>query len=1609
MLKQSLLLSLCCLFTKLIFAQNCDDPNSTFEFVGSQNTYFCEGITGIVTVDITVDQNNDPACIDYMKLEWGDGTTENLASNFFGNKTHVYNFPDSVACSLTADDLNPEVKLTLYFKNNKLNKRTQSLAITPLPRAKFTVSGSLCVGKTIDFNNIGCWGDSFLWTYGNGMTSTEEDGQVVYTAAGNYTVRLIATNECGSDTMTTLINIRDRPAITAISATPTTGCVPFQSKLTPTATGINLDGYEWKVISSPNNCSSCAQFIPATGKDSIRPVIQFTEPGPYTIRLIGSNECGSDTATIEIMASAAPGVTIGTIPPGCNSLTVNFDNSLLTYQGTITQYNWMFPPGASIDTFIGPTPGSVIFTESDTVILKITGPCGTITRKIPITVNSQSPIVFGSLPTSVCVTGDPFNLTANPPGGQFSGTGIINATTGLFDPEIAGSGTHLIHYQQGVPGCESEGDLSVIVLASDLVSIGADIAVCRDAAPLQLMANLMPGIWIGTGVVDNIFTPALANIGLNTIKYTYTNSSGCISNVSKTITVVSLPTIQAPDTIFTCNISSPIDLITLGNIDFTPNLPFAGSTLTWAGMGVNANGKFTSPGVGNYDVALTYTIPPGCDTTVHFIVKVAALVQANAGPDTLICQSQGTYNLGGFPNSGTWKTITGTTVTNPLDLNDYPANTYKFIYTVQENMPCQSKDTVTITIVGGASVAAGADRYICNTETSLTLPTMPGLTWSGPALTGNIIDITALVPNTYVYTLTNSSLPAACNHDDFTLTVSAPPSASFTLNQDTSCVGKTVTVIPVATTGEHSVNWGDGTTNNLLTHQYAAAGTYDIALTISTSNPLTMQTLCSATLMHPIHIIEPIAAGNIKFSMSADSGCAVLTVAFTNTSQAENGQYFWNFGNGQTFNGYSPPPVDFQAGVEDTTYLVTLTVKNGCDSITFSRSVKVFPLPKAKMGLSYVQPCSGGLLKASVLSAGNPVINTFYTTTGLVRAGSVTEPTYFQFFTDSIPFTVGIYLVTTNGCGTDTAYEEVVVQPTDVVAVIGLPDTTRICVGTPITLINYATAGVPVEWTVSNGNSYAGDTIQVNFDTAGFYTLTLRAFGCGFDSMTVPVYVHPLPTLTVEHPLSQCPHLPLDFKVTSNAADIRLWYGDGDSTLQKISQHYFPGPGLFMPTARAVSLFGCTAKWNGQLTILSPPHALAVAEDSVCVGDPVVFSGTADQPGITCTWTFGDSAFSDQCTTTHPFGSSGLFNAVFTAISAEGCLGHDTIPVYVRSRPSADFSYTIHEKCTPAKVAFVSNAVGATGLTWTLGDGTQSTLPQFEHIYQQGQAWLVTLLATNEGICSASTQQTVMVYQTPVMDLDLFETCFLDSGFNLTIKTPPSNHVQVTAPGYDQSGNFHPGLLANDYHIYIKTPQGCENDTTIVVLPVDELYLGIAQDSFSILLGDSVQLGAEVNMVNVTFEWSPNVYLDNNTIFNPESKPLQPIAYTIKATDDRGCSKSQVVHIEVTIDRDSSLFIPNAFSPNADGENDIFYVRNELNPSIKKISEFRVFDKWGAKMFDVRDLHEGQQAVPENPYFGWDGNFRGDKAEAGVYRFQIVIEYVDGVSQTFDGSLILIR
>jgi gliding motility-associated-like protein len=92
--------------------------------------------------------------------------------------------------------------------------------------------------------------------------------------------------------------------------------------------------------------------------------------------------------------------------------------------------------------------------------------------------------------------------------------------------------------------------------------------------------------------------------------------------------------------------------------------------------------------------------------------------------------------------------------------------------------------------------------------------------------------------------------------------------------------------------------------------------------------------------------------------------------------------------------------------------------------------------------------------------------------------------------------------------------------------------------------------------------------------------------------------------------------------------------------------------------------------------------------------------------------------------------------------------------------------------------------------------------------------------------------------------------------------------------------------------------------------------------------------------------------------------------------------------------QESSLFVPTAFSPNGDNNNDILYVRGNGIASI----DFHVFDRWGQEVF-----------ISQNQNDGWDGKYKGKDLQTAVFMYYLNVTYVDGKTETVKGNISLIR
>jgi len=115
-------------------------------------------------------------------------------------------------------------------------------------------------------------------------------------------------------------------------------------------------------------------------------------------------------------------------------------------------------------------------------------------------------------------------------------------------------------------------------------------------------------------------------------------------------------------------------------------------------------------------------------------------------------------------------------------------------------------------------------------------------------------------------------------------------------------------------------------------------------------------------------------------------------------------------------------------------------------------------------------------------------------------------------------------------------------------------------------------------------------------------------------------------------------------------------------------------------------------------------------------------------------------------------------------------------------------------------------------------------------------------------------------------------------------------------------------------------------------------------------------------------------------------------------TDENGCQAEDRVNLYVQKER--KVFVPTAFSPNGDANNDRLLVHGEDGT---RILTFRVFDRWGELLFETGDF------MINDPVYGWTGEFRGQMMNSGVYIWALEVEYVDGATDFFKGSTTLIR
>lgn len=1593
-------------FCQNIVAQTCQEPiildgcgelTAVGGLAPGSPTIFCEGQEVIFV--------NNSEGIDSTIYCWGDGEFTKVAGA--QHVSHVYDFPEDT-CIINNRLIN--LNITMIVIKHCGDGRTSSHSITtPVairvkPKADFDLSSPFCIGEDIALINTSCPNDnnpSYLWTFEHGVTgdittSTNVQPSQRFAQPGEYLITLAATNQCGTDVESKRVYINAPPTAMAsatLSSTPSSGCLPLTVTMSNQSQGMNT--FRWSV--SPDNGY---RYLNGTNEYSLEPVFYFTKAKTYKITLETSNECGTSTWDQVIEVIDKPNVTLLQPPTGCESLAYT---PSVNYKGKVTSYQWIFEggtPAVSNEKF----PANIYYDRPGNykVTMIAIGPCGVDSVSQTVKVLKRENIVIEPVP-DVCNTSDTISLRANFPGGTWFGSPAVTVD-GIFHPGLANIGVNVVRYRYGPAGCDSEGSIDITVKTGSELHVSDASTICIDNGNVQLNFSPAGGVWTGTGIVDStqgIFDPAQAGAGNFNLKYIYREPVlGCVSSANHHMTVVGLPEVNMSDSISICATNQYIKLEDHFNAQLQPENGF----LSWQGQGVDTVqgtfNAFQAGGIGSYSLTATYVIPPGCTVSKDVLLRVKAPVQALATQDTSVCRSQGSFQLIGLPAGGIWSGPGIHAQTGVINLMLAGTGSHTYTYVTEVNTTCESRATTKVEIISDAAVSAGSDIYVCESETIITLPNASPANgiWSGPAqVVGNQLNIDSLTPGNYTFKYTSPSLPSACNSDALVLNILPRPAASF-VNDSLGCKGNEIRFFNQSTHAQrYAWNFGNGTTSigENPVRTFNTAGNYNITLEAIALHPITNQALCSTPATGKINIIESPA--HVDFRMDQSSGCADLAVSFDNISVGQHLNYTWKFGNFLTSNASEPGIVIFPSGIEDTTYQVVLSAVNGCGGSSVSKTITVLPKPHANFGVTFNEPCSGDTLLLNNTTTGDPRDFRWYFSNG--QYFNRLNPPPIIPFTDTIPTTLDVLLVASNECGVDSLKKTITVNPTDVRALFHV-DKRRICLNDTLRLTNFSTPGAPFRWVINDGNTYVSPQVNHVFREPGMYKVVLYAQGCGFDSLAVPIEIMPLPELELDFTPAICAGLEADFEMRTTAPGATLYFGDGDSTLLKISKHKYNTPSTYKITGIATSMYGCANSIQKNLEVIAKPQAAMITSDSVCIGAAATFESLSTG-AQTCRWLFGNGEMDDGCYITHEFETSGIHEINLLAISDMGCVDTAKQILYVRPTPKADFAYDMIQPCAAATVAFRDSSQGMTSCFWNFGDGNTSNAINPVHTYQRSGTYEVRLIANNDDICQSEITKILTVFESPKIETEVKDNCTEAEGSNLNIRTIPGSFVTINGPDYYKQGTFHEGLRAGSYDIIVETPHGCRAIDKVVVVQPQELEIGLMQDTFRIDLGDSVRFDLQYNQQDVDIQWSPSKWLSDATSPNPTARPMHTKAYIVTVVNDKGCVKLDTAFMEVQVRRD--VFLPNTFTPDGNGVNDVFRVRSS-NPAVMNVRIFEIYDRWGKLLFRQEDF------PPNDVEYGWKGTApNGTAVQPGVYTYYALVQYVDGMEQLWEGKILLLR
>lgn len=440
-----------------------------------------------------------------------------------------------------------------------------------------------------------------------------------------------------------------------------------------------------------------------------------------------------------------------------------------------------------------------------------------------------------------------------------------------------------------------------------------------------------------------------------------------------------------------------------------------------------------------------------------------------------------------------------------------------------------------------------------------------------------------------------------------------------------------------------------------------------------------------------------------------------------------------------------------------------------------------------------------------------------------------------------------------------------------------------------------------------------------------------------------------------------------------------------------------PGPGAECP------LMGYMRAYFGTVT---PSFASEPALDT-CFGRPIrlydnslyftdtVFHNASNAKWF---WDFGDGTYSSlQNPPPHIYNSAGYYTIKFAVTNKLGCTVDTLVkPITLASKPVADFDNDVFCANTLIHFKDLSSVSVGTISAWNwYYNGQRFSIdknPTFRFPVS-GTQQIQLHIRSFEG-CEADTIRALAIEDKPMADF--LYAVYCDG--RVFFQGKPSNDTSIQQVQWN-TGDGSRSFATSFYHVYPRngnyttqffavSKNGCVSDTITKVVAYNRLKAFAGNDTIAVK-GQPIQLMASGGK---HYEWSPAAGLSNVFIANPIAVLEQSTQYTVTVRNDDSCFDNSSINIKVY--GRAAIYVPNAFTPNHDGLNDLL---RPIAPGMRVVY-FKIYNRQGAEIFTARDFSAG-----------WNGMYRGKEMPAGTYVWIVFAVDDKGKSFTERGTTVLIR